>query len=158
MRVSTTITPSTYILPSATTTTKLAPVVTTTLPAPTTTHTHAQRTTTSTNAKPVIVVPPVGDETNDYETWPDTPMWLAIGRCEQPGPGAHGVWWTHVSQKYGGGLGIYNPNWHAAARALGLPMNAWEASPADQIRGARYHRQHHGLNGWGCAIKLGYAN
>ena len=74
---------------------------------------------------------------------------LRIGRCEQPGRGWAGIAWDHHGT-YSGGLGLLNVNWRIAARALGLPLDAALATPAQQMAGFRYHAAHHGLNGWSC--------
>lgn len=110
----------------------------------TTTTVAAPPPTTNETAPPVV--PP------DYHDAPDWPTWRAIGRCEQPGPGADGIAWTHHGS-YNGGLGILNSSWTAFND--GLPDHAYDATPAQQLTVARRIRARYGYSGWTCARRMG---
>lgn len=101
--------------------------------------------------------------TGDYHTWPDWPLWRAVGLCEQ-GAEAGGPWDTHgdgiawggspagglPGSGYPGGLGLGRPFWDQFAAAAGVTItNGAYASPDLQIRVAR-QGSHDGtrMGGW----------
>lgn len=75
--------------------------------------------------------------------------WVRVGRCEQPGPGRWGVWWSHKGGTYSGGLGFYNASW-SAFKLRGYPANAGDASWRQQMRTAENLWRSVGW-GWGCS-------
>lgn len=147
-----------------TTTTTEAPTTTTTtvVPVPTTVPT----TTTTVKPRPVVTAPPATQEPapepevrgiavdgSDIETW------VAIGRCEQPGDGWNGVWWSHRGPTYQGGLGFWYGTWDSFKQGTSAENidNAGDATWEQQMEVARKVRDRHGYRAWGCAARLGIA-
>jgi hypothetical protein len=97
------------------------------------------------HAKTIPILNPV-----QSRAYPDD-LFLRIGRCEQPGNGWQGIQWDHHGS-YNGGLGMLNANWSWYARSVpGVTAYAYDATPAQQIAGARWLAlKVGGLNGWGC--------
>lgn len=112
-----------------------------------------RRSAPPTTSLPVQVVP----QGQDYHRDGDWPIWRAIGRCEQPGPGVDGIAWTHgPGSTYPGGLGIFSGAWSDYHGEAGVPVsNGAYASPEQQMMVARVIRAHHGLSAWGCAKMVG---
>ena len=54
-------------------------------------------------------------------------QWSRVAQCEEGGN------WYVRGSVYSGGLGIRNDNWRLWAGRLGLPMNAADASPEQQV-------------------------
>ena len=75
--------------------------------------------------------------------------WLAVGRCEQPGPGRWGIWWSFNGGTYSGGLGFFNQSW-LAFRPKGAPFAAGDASWRQQMQAANNLLNSVGW-GWGCS-------
>lgn len=77
-------------------------------------------------------------------------LWLAIGRCEQPGPGYGGVYWAHTGPTYQGGLGFWYGTW-SSFRYPGMPSNAGYATWRQQMKVANRLYDAYGTSPWGCA-------
>lgn len=76
--------------------------------------------------------------------------WIAIGRCEQPGPGKFGINWSHPGPTYGGGLGIYIGTWRGFA-PKGFPSTPGQATWRQQMTVAnRIYARYGGTHPWGC--------
>lgn len=91
------------------------------------------------------------------DTSSDVDIWIAMGRCEQPGDGWEGVNWSHRGPTYQGGLGFWYGTWDtykAGTSAEGID-NAGDATPQQQMEVARNVRAAHGYHAWGCAARLG---
>jgi hypothetical protein len=69
--------------------------------------------------------------------------WWRLARCET------GAAWHQRGQLYVGGLGIWAGNWNEWAPRVGVYKPAYLASPAEQIRVAKYGRAVDGAY-WGC--------
>lgn len=80
---------------------------------------------------------------------PNWQTWVNVGRCEQPGPGRWGVWWSHSGSTYSGGLGFYNASW-SAFKLRGYPANAGQATWRQQMHTANNLWWSVGW-GWGCS-------
>jgi hypothetical protein len=76
-------------------------------------------------------------------------LWVRIGRCEQPGPGKWGIWWSFKGSTYSGGLGFYNPTWLAYAPKK-FPNNAGDANWKQQMVTANILYDLYGGSPWGC--------
>jgi hypothetical protein len=76
-------------------------------------------------------------------------LWLAIGRCEQPGAGYGGVNWTHPGPTYQGGLGFYYATWDGWKPA-GYPADAGSATWRQQMIVAQRVANDVGYSAWGC--------
>lgn len=75
-------------------------------------------------------------------------FWYRLAQCEE-----HGAWHQRGTS-FVGGLGIYGPNWDQWAPAVGVHVPAWQATPAEQIRVAKYGRRvDHAY--WGCFATVG---
>lgn len=128
------------------------PTTTTTLPV------RPRYTTTTTEPEAETETPTTPDAIGD-----DVEIWVAIGRCEQPGNGWRGVNWSHhgngADGGYQGGLGFYFGTWDAykGGTSAANIANAGDATPMQQIEVARNVRAAHGYGAWGCGRKLGYA-
>lgn len=75
--------------------------------------------------------------------------WVAIGRCEQPGPGKWGIYWSHPGPTYQGGLGFYYGTWDAY-RPRRFPGNAGDATWRQQMKVANRIYRDYGTSAWGC--------
>jgi hypothetical protein len=75
-------------------------------------------------------------------------IWVAVGRCEQPGPGRWGVNWSFGPATYEGGLGFYASSWDAF-KPKGAPSSAAYAGWRQQMRAADNLWASVGW-GWGC--------
>lgn len=75
-------------------------------------------------------------------------LWLAVGRCEQPGREYGGVRWSHPGPTYQGGLGFYAASWDAF-KPKGYPDNAGDATWRQQMIVAQRLYDAVGW-GWGC--------
>lgn len=140
--------PSTTI-PETTTTTTIPVATTTTRPRPTTT-TIAPEPEPEVQGEAITVE---SDGDNDIE------IWLAMGRCEQPGNEWGGVRWSHPGPTYQGGLGFWYGTWDSFKQGTSAASidNAGDATPMQQIEVARKIRDRHGYRAWGCARKIGVA-
>jgi hypothetical protein len=139
--------PSTTIPETTTTTTTTIPVATTTRPRPTTT-------TTAPEPEPQVQGEQAAVESDGGD---DIEIWLAMGRCEQPGNEWGGVRWSHPGPTYQGGLGFWYGTWDSfkqGTSAAGID-NAGQATPMQQIEVARKIRDRYGYRAWGCARKIG---
>ena len=76
-------------------------------------------------------------------------LWVRIGRCEQPGSGYKGVYWSHPGPRYQGGLGFYSGTW-AAFKEPGMPANAGQATWRQQMWVANKLYARYGTSPWGC--------
>lgn len=76
-------------------------------------------------------------------------LWVRIGRCEQPGRGYKGVYWSHPGPRYQGGLGFYSGTW-AAFREPHMPTNAGRATWRQQMWVANKLYARYGTSPWGC--------
>lgn len=76
-------------------------------------------------------------------------LWVRIGRCEQPGRGYMGVYWSHPGPRYQGGLGFYSGTW-AAFKEPWMPSNAGAASWRAQMQVANKLYARYGTSPWGC--------
>jgi len=77
-------------------------------------------------------------------------LWLAIGRCEQPGRGYGGVNWKHRGPTYQGGLGFWYGTW-ASFKEPKMPSNAGDASWRHQMWVAnKLYARYGGTSPWGC--------
>lgn len=81
---------------------------------------------------------------------PHKRQWITIGRCEQPGKGRWGIWWSMNGPKYSGGLGFANSTW-SAFRLRGYPARAGDASWFQQMRVAERLHDRYGFSPWGCS-------
>jgi hypothetical protein len=61
----------------------------------------------------------------------DVYQWSKVNVCEEGGN------WHIYGSVYSGGLGISNYNWTAYSRGMGLPANAANATPTQQIAVAK---------------------
>jgi hypothetical protein len=98
-------------------------------------------------------------ESGDYHSWPDWPLWHAVGLCEQRGTGPYdsngdGIAWHgspaggEAGSGYPGGLGLSRDFWRQFAPP-GFPPNGAEASPGQQIIVARVGSHNGtGMGGW----------
>lgn len=77
-------------------------------------------------------------------------LWVAIGRCEQPGSGYKGVNWQHTGPTYQGGLGFWYGTW-ASFKYPGMPSNAGYATWRQQMKVANRLYRMYGTSPWGCA-------
>jgi len=75
-------------------------------------------------------------------------LWLAVGRCEQPGPGRWGVNWSFGPATYEGGLGFFASSWDAY-KLKGAPHSAAYATWREQMAAANNLWASVGW-GWGC--------
>lgn len=76
-------------------------------------------------------------------------LWIRIGRCEQPGSGYRGVYWSHPGPRYQGGLGFYSGTW-AAFKEPHMPANAGQATWRQQMWVANKLYARYGTSPWGC--------
>lgn len=76
-------------------------------------------------------------------------LWIKIGRCEQPGPGYRGIYWSHPGPTYQGGLGFYHGTWDAY-KPKGYPADAGQATWRQQMRVANRVAAAVGFTAWGC--------
>ena len=81
---------------------------------------------------------------------PNHDLWIRIGRCEQPGSGYRGVYWSHPGPTYQGGLGFWYGTWDAF-RYPGMPENAGDATWRQQMKVANRLLRMYGTSPWGCA-------
>lgn len=89
--------------------------------------------------------------------------WIAVGRCEQPGPGAFGVRWDHPGPTYQGGLGFYWGTWRWWASELrpgGVSVyerfpNAGLAPWRVQVWVAQHGWERY-RGSWGCHARVGW--
>ena len=77
-------------------------------------------------------------------------LWVAIGRCEQPGAGYQGVNWAHTGPTYQGGLGFWYGTW-SGFKYPNMPSNAGYATWRQQMRVANRLYSLYGTSPWGCA-------
>ena len=76
-------------------------------------------------------------------------LWIKIGRCEQPGSGYRGVYWSHPGPTYQGGLGFYYATWDYY-KPKGYPADAGQATWRQQMRVANRVAAKVGFTAWGC--------
>ena len=76
-------------------------------------------------------------------------LWIRIGRCEQPGGGYKGVYWSQPGPRYQGGLGFYSGTW-AAFKEPHMPANAGQATWRQQMWVANKLYARYGTSPWGC--------
>lgn len=76
-------------------------------------------------------------------------LWIRIGRCEQPGRGYKGIYWSHPGPTYQGGLGFYHGTWDAF-KVKGMPDNAGDATWRQQMWVANRLYARYGTSPWGC--------
>jgi len=76
-------------------------------------------------------------------------LWIRIGRCEQPGSGYKGIYWSHPGPRYQGGLGFYSGTW-AAFKEPHMPANAGRATWRQQMWVANKLYARYGTSPWGC--------
>lgn len=76
-------------------------------------------------------------------------LWIRIGRCEQPGSGYKGIYWSHKGPRYQGGLGFYSGTW-AAFKEPHMPSNAGYATWRQQMWVANKLYNRYGTSPWGC--------
>lgn len=77
--------------------------------------------------------------------------WVKIGRCEQPGSGKWGIYWSHPGPTYGGGLGIYQGTWQAFKPPVkGFPSTPGRATWRQQMWVANRIYARYGTSAWGC--------
>ena len=84
-----------------------------------------------------------------------TAYWQQLAHCETAGRWDWGA--RHrpgEGRTFVGGLGIYAPNWDAWSSHVGVRGPAWKASPAEQVRVARWGWQHVRA-WWGCFARVG---
>lgn len=77
-------------------------------------------------------------------------LWIAIGKCEQPGSGYMGVNWSHTGPTYQGGLGFWYGTW-SGFKYPGMPSNAGYATWRQQMKVANRLLNMYGTSPWGCA-------
>jgi len=86
---------------------------------------------------------------------PNHDLWVAVGRCEQPGKGYKGVNWSHPGNGRGGGfqggLGFYHRSWDAY-KPKGYPADAGQATWRQQMIVANRLWRMAGW-GWGCDLR-----
>lgn len=116
---------------------------------------------TTVRAAPVWHAPTAAASTpitsaGDYHSWPDWPLWHAVGLCEQRGDTPDGIAWYGSpagglpGSGYPGGLGLSRDFWNQFAPLAGVTVtNGAYASPGEQIRVARAG-SHNGtrMGGW----------
>lgn len=76
-------------------------------------------------------------------------LWIKIGRCEQPGKGYRGIYWSHPGPRYQGGLGFYHGTWDYY-KPRGYPADAGQATWRQQMRVANRVAAAVGFTAWGC--------
>jgi hypothetical protein len=76
-------------------------------------------------------------------------LWIAMGRCEQPGKGAWGVRWSHTGPTYQGGLGFYYRTWQGW-KPKHYPSNAGYATWRQQMNVANRVARDVGFSAWSC--------
>jgi hypothetical protein len=76
-------------------------------------------------------------------------IWIAMGRCEQPGRGAWGINWSHRGPTYQGGLGMFHATWDGW-RPRHYPGNAGDASWRQQMNVANRVARDVGFSAWSC--------
>lgn len=77
-------------------------------------------------------------------------LWVAIGKCEQPGSGYKGVNWSHTGPTYQGGLGFWYGTW-SQFKYPNMPSNAGYATWRQQMKVANRLYRMYGTSPWGCA-------
>ena len=77
-------------------------------------------------------------------------LWVAIGRCEQPGSGYKGVNWSHTGPTFQGGLGFWYGTW-SGFKYPNMPSNAGYATWRQQMKVANRLYRMYGTSPWGCA-------
>ena len=80
-------------------------------------------------------------------------LWIAMGRCEQPGRGAWGVNWSHTGPTYQGGLGFYYATWQHW-KLKGYPSNAGYATWRQQMIVAQRVANSVGYSAWSCWSRI----
>ena len=80
-------------------------------------------------------------------------IWIAMGRCEQPGRGAWGVNWSHTGPTYQGGLGFYYRTWQGW-KPKGYPSNAGYATWRQQMNVANRVANDVGFSAWSCWARI----
>lgn len=139
----------------------------------------AERRVREVAARPVVSTRPAATtgtftaSSGDYHSWPDWPLWRAVGLCEQRGSGQYdthgdGIAWGgspaggFPGSAYPGGLGMSVDFWREFAPAAGVAANNGAyASPEEQIRVARVGSQNgthmRGWSSWtnGCVARNG---
>lgn len=75
--------------------------------------------------------------------------WIRIGRCEQPGKGYRGIYWSHPGPTYQGGLGFFYRTWDYY-KPRGYPADAGQATWRQQMRVANRVAASVGFTAWGC--------
>lgn len=80
-------------------------------------------------------------------------LWIAIGRCEQPGKGAWGVRWSHPGPSYQGGLGFYHATWDGY-KPRGYPADAGQATWRQQMTVANIVARRVGFSAWSCWARV----
>jgi hypothetical protein len=81
---------------------------------------------------------------------PNHDLWIAIGRCEQPGSGYRGINWSHTGPTYQGGLGFWYGTW-SGYKYPSMPSNAGYATWRQQMKVANRLLALYGTSPWGCA-------
>ena len=80
-------------------------------------------------------------------------IWIAMGRCEQPGKGAWGVRWSHTGPTYQGGLGFYYRTW-LGWKPKHYPANAGDATWRQQMNVANRVARDVGFSAWSCWSRI----
>lgn len=80
-------------------------------------------------------------------------LWVKMGRCEQPGKGAFGVYWSHKGPTYQGGLGFYYATWQHW-KLPWYPSNAGYATWRQQMRVANRVAADVGFSAWSCWSRI----
>lgn len=80
---------------------------------------------------------------------PHKRQWITIGRCEQPGRGKWGIYWSMNGSSFSGGLGFANSTW-SGFRLKGYPSRAGDASWFEQMRVAERLYKRYGFSPWDC--------
>ena len=100
--------------------------------------------------KTTVVKTPVKKKAKPKKRLPrNHDLWIRIGRCEQPGSGYKGIYWSHPGPRYQGGLGFYSGTW-AAFKEPWMPSNAGAASWRAQMQVANKLYARYGTSPWGC--------
>ena len=100
--------------------------------------------------KTAVVKTPVKKKAKPKKRLPrNHDLWVRIGRCEQPGSGYKGIYWSHPGPRYQGGLGFYSGTW-AAFKEPWMPSNAGAASWRAQMQVANKLYARYGTSPWGC--------
>lgn len=92
---------------------------------------------------------------------PNWKVFIALGRCEQPGDGKWGIAWDQTrNSSYPGGLGVFAANWNSEEfGGLDMAPSADKATPIQQMIQAQRIINTYNIHAWGCGgVALSHAS